>query len=77
MFFCMNDGNMLYIKIDESSDQFKFYRQMAKNITFGILYGLGNKRLAQQLSTTTEQAKAYKQQYFNMKNNRDSQGPDK
>ena len=38
---------------------------MAKNITFGILYGLGNKRLAQQLSTTTDQAKAYKQQYFN------------
>ena len=51
--------------ITEDHAEFKFYRQMAKNITFGILYGLGNKRLAQQLSTTTEQAKAYKQQYFN------------
>ena len=51
--------------ITEEHPEFKFYRQMAKNITFGILYGLGNKRLAQQLSTTTEQAKAYKQQYFN------------
>ena len=51
--------------IKEDHDEFKFYRQMAKNITFGILYGLGNKRLAQQLSTTTDQAKAYKQQYFN------------
>ena len=50
--------------ITEDHDEFKFYRQMAKNITFGILYGLGNKRLAQQLSTTTEQAKVYKQQYF-------------
>ena len=49
----------------EDHAEFKFYRQMAKNITFGILYGLGNKRLAQQLSTTTDQAKAYKQQYFN------------
>ena len=51
--------------IKEEHSEFKFYRQMAKNITFGILYGLGNKRLAQQLSTTTDQAKAYKQQYFN------------
>ena len=51
--------------IKEEHPEFKFYRQMAKNITFGILYGLGNKRLAQQLSTTTDQAKAYKQQYFN------------
>ena len=51
--------------INEEHSEFKFYRQMAKNITFGILYGLGNKRLAQQLSTTTDQAKAYKQQYFN------------
>jgi DNA polymerase-1 len=51
--------------ITEEHPEFKFYRQMAKNITFGILYGLGNKRLAQQLSTTTDQAKAYKQQYFN------------
>ena len=51
--------------IKEEHAEFKFYRQMAKNITFGILYGLGNKRLAQQLSTTTDQAKAYKQQYFN------------
>ena len=50
--------------IKEEHSEFKFYRQMAKNITFGILYGLGNKRLAQQLSTTTDQAKAYKQQYF-------------
>ena len=49
----------------EDHAEFKFYRQMAKNITFGILYGLGNKRLAQQLSTTTDQANAYKQQYFN------------
>ena len=51
--------------IKEDHSEFKFYRQMAKNITFGILYGLGNKRLAQQLNTTTDQAKSYKQQYFN------------
>ena len=48
----------------EDSPQFKFYRQMAKAITFGTIYGIGNKKLAQQLGTTPQEAGIYKKQYF-------------
>ena len=43
---------------------FHFYRQMAKAITFGIIYGIGNARLASQLGKTEEEAKEYKKAYF-------------
>tara|TARA_B000000460_G_scaffold166584_1_gene118325 strand:- start:286 stop:1287 length:1002 start_codon:yes stop_codon:yes gene_type:complete len=48
----------------EGHSEFKFYRQMAKNITFGIIYGIGNKRLALQLRTSPKEAAAYKRKYF-------------
>ena len=48
----------------EDHAEFKFYRQMAKNITFGIIYGIGNKRLALQLRTSPKEAAAYKRKYF-------------
>jgi len=48
----------------EGHDEFKFYRQMAKNITFGIIYGIGNKRLALQLRTSPKEASSYKRKYF-------------
>jgi len=48
----------------EDHSEFKFYRQMAKNITFGIIYGIGNKRLALQLRTSPKEAAAYKRKYF-------------
>ena len=50
--------------IGEDHSEFKFYRQMAKNITFGIIYGIGNKRLASQLRTSPQEASAYKKKYF-------------
>jgi DNA polymerase-1 len=50
--------------VDESSPQFKFYRQLAKAITFGTIYGIGNKKLSQQLGTSVADAGKYKQQYF-------------
>ena len=50
--------------IEEEHSEFKFYRQMAKNITFGIIYGIGNKRLALQLRTTPQEASKYKKKYF-------------
>ena len=50
--------------VEESSPQFKFYRQMAKAVTFGTIYGIGNKKLSQQLGTSASEAGKYKQQYF-------------
>ena len=40
----------------EEDEQFKYYRQMAKGITFGTIYGMGAKNLAHQLSTTVKEA---------------------
>ena len=54
----------LAFKTSEDDDQYKFYRQMAKAITFGTIYGIGNKKLSQQLGTTPAEAGAYKKQYF-------------
>jgi len=54
----------LAFNTNEEDSQFKFYRQMAKAITFGTIYGIGNNRLAQQLGTTPEQAGEYKERYF-------------
>ena len=48
----------------EEDKQYKFYRQMAKAVTFGTIYGIGNKKLSQQLGTTPIEAGAYKKQYF-------------
>ena len=48
----------------EDKDDFKFYRQMAKAITFGTIYGIGNKKLAIQLGTSPREAGQYKKRYF-------------
>ena len=50
--------------MESDNSEFKFYRQMAKNITFGIIYGIGNKRLALQLRTSPKEAASYKRKYF-------------
>ena len=50
--------------IDEDHPEFKYYRQMAKGITFGIIYGIGNEKLAQQLQTTKKEASMYKKRYL-------------
>tara|TARA_R110000824_G_scaffold264523_1_gene453369 strand:- start:10170 stop:12149 length:1980 start_codon:yes stop_codon:yes gene_type:complete len=54
----------LAFAVTESDKDFKFYRQMAKAITFGTIYGIGNKKLAVQLGTTPKEAGAYKKRYF-------------
>ena len=54
----------LAFNVTESDEQFKFYRQMAKGITFGTIYGIGNKKLAEQLNTTPQEAGQYKKRYF-------------
>ena len=50
--------------VEEDDEQFKFYRQMAKAVTFGTIYGIGSKKFAVQLGTTPAQALQYKKQYF-------------
>ena len=54
----------LAFKVDEDSPAFKFYRQLAKTITFGVIYGIGKNKLAQQLKTSPEEAAQYKKEYF-------------
>ena len=60
-----NEAAKLAFNINEDNEDFKSYRQLAKGITFGTIYGIGNKKLAEQLSTTPKEAGKYKKQYFN------------
>lgn len=48
----------------EDSDLWKFYRTLAKNINFGLIYGIGDAKLAAGISKTLEEAKKYKADYF-------------
>jgi DNA polymerase-1 len=59
-----SEAAKLAFSVDESSEKFKEYRQAAKAITFGTIYGIGNKKLSQQLNTTPREAGQYKKQYF-------------
>lgn len=49
----------------ETGKNFKFYRQMSKSITFGLIYGIGLNSLSGQLNTSVEEAKKYRNSYFN------------
>ena len=51
--------------IEESDPQFKFFRQLAKSITFGVIYGIGRDKLSMQLNTTPVEAANYKTTYLN------------
>ena len=51
-------------EVTEDHPEFKYYRQMAKGITFGIIYGIGIPRLSQQLQTTVGKASQYKKRYL-------------
>lgn len=51
-------------KIEEDSALWKFYRNLAKAINFGLLYGIGDEKLAAQIQKTKDEATAYKEQYF-------------
>ena len=58
-------------KITEDHPEFEFYRQAAKNITFGVIYGIGKANLAQAMGVTPTQALQYKNTYFaNMRGSR-------
>ena len=59
-----SEAAKLAFNVDEEHVDFKFFRQMAKAITFGTIYGIGNKKLALQLGITPKEAGQYKKQYF-------------
>jgi DNA polymerase-1 len=59
-----SEAAKLAFNVSENHPNFKTYRQAAKAITFGVIYGIGNARLAAQLGTSVEEAKQYKQNYF-------------
>lgn len=48
----------------KTSPEFPAYRKRAKTLNFGLVYGLGIKRLASQLLISETQAKKYRDQYF-------------
>ena len=51
-------------KVDKDHPEYKFYRQLAKTITFGVIYGIGRDKLAGQLKTSPKEAGRYKAEYF-------------
>lgn len=46
-------------------DDLKEHRAIAKSINFGLIYGMGARRLASQLNISTQEAKDYIARYFN------------
>ena len=56
-------GKLAFNTTEDDAD-YKFYRQMAKAITFGTIYGIGRNKLALQLGTTPHEAGQYKKRYF-------------
>lgn len=52
-------------KLDEKHELWTFYRTLAKAVNFGLIYGIGTKKLASQIQRTEEEAAKYKIDYFN------------
>ena len=50
--------------VNEQSSDWEKYRNLAKKINFGVIYGIGVRKLARQLSMTLSEAKKYKQEFF-------------
>lgn len=51
-------------KVDEKNKMWKFYRNLAKCINFGLIYGIGIEKLSSQIQKTKEEAIVYKREYF-------------
>lgn len=50
--------------IDQEHPDFSFYRQLVKTITFGVLYGMGEKKLAMTLQIARTKAREYKNNFI-------------
>ena len=58
--------------IKEDHPEWEFYRQAAKSITFGVIYGIGKDKLGHEMGVSPTEAAKYKKQYFeNMKGSRE------
>ena len=51
---------------NEADSNFKFIREIAKSITFGIIYGMGLETLAIQIGKSKEEAREFREKYFNL-----------
>lgn len=51
--------------VTEESELWKFYRTLAKAVNFGLIFGIGDEKLAAQIQKTKEEATIYKFEYFN------------
>ena len=54
----------LAFNVQKDDPEYKYYRQMAKAITFGTIYGIGARKLGIQLGVPMGQASEYKKKYF-------------
>lgn len=50
--------------VDKTSNMWSFYRNMAKCINFGLIYGIGIRKLAGQMQCSIEEAREFKRKYF-------------
>lgn len=60
-----DENAMSAYSIDKDHPEFSFYRNLAKILTFGVIYGMGEKKLAMTLQITRMQAREYKNTYIN------------
>jgi DNA polymerase-1 len=52
--------------VDEQHPQFQYFRQLAKGITFGLIFGIGLGRLSGTLNMSLEETKEHRRTYFAM-----------
>ena len=50
--------------VEKGCDKWEYYLGLAKNLNFGLIYGMGTKALAKLLGCTKEEAWNYKKDYF-------------
>ena len=48
----------------DGSDLWEYYRRLAKAINFGLIFGMGNRKLAQDIQQPLSKAVEYKREYF-------------
>tara|TARA_R110000824_G_scaffold9814_3_gene43424 strand:+ start:2197 stop:4194 length:1998 start_codon:yes stop_codon:yes gene_type:complete len=59
-----SESAKIAFNVAEDASDFDFYRQAAKAITFGVIYGQGKNKLAQALGVSPQKAQQYKNTYF-------------